>query len=300
MDEGIFPIVHDGGIVKPGESRSQLPESGTEDTLYERKEPRRSAAGPWQRPPGRTWASGRETSTGPGSTCSTASQFGELELSDETVADLAGAAGAYPQVQFRPTPDLIWLLNEIIPIRGLNESALLITVYPLATTEDIISWAWWGPAMLWIGPRHTNYYASGSICAYEPTDGTWSRRRPLTNLLDLQVVWIVRHLFLRYFGHWPGPQALHTPWERLREILPGESCGGCTSGRRYEDCCRPRDERIDPIEQLMRFNMRITGNPERRPPRVVSEFVYGYRRDPPWLANLNLRPPQKVPALFWR
>jgi hypothetical protein len=36
-------------------------------------------------------------------------------------------------------------------------------------------------------------------------------------LLDLQIVWIARHLYLRRFGRWPGRQVLHTAFERLRE-----------------------------------------------------------------------------------
>ena len=65
--------------------------------------------------------------------------------------------------------------------------------------NNLISWAWWLPALIWIGPRHTNYHPLGSICSFEPEDRTWQRGQLLITLLDLQVLWIVRHIFLRRF-----------------------------------------------------------------------------------------------------
>ncbi len=148
------------------------------------------------------------------------------------------------------------------------------------------SWAWWGPGLIWIGPRHTNY-PDGSICSFEPKDlDAWQRGKSLRDLLDIHAVWIVRHLFLRYFGHWPGDQVFHTAYERLKEHRPGELCGGCRSGLRYEDCCRILDYRLDPVERVISF-MRQFGNLDRNPPKAVSEFVYGGRKAPPSLHDLG-------------
>lgn len=286
LDDDIYPVVHDGGIVEPGQSHSRIQELG-EEMIYGKQTARGSAAGKGERSTGRQRPPGRPPTTGSRSTYSTASILSELGLRAEAAADLEGVARTYPQVEFRATPDLVWLLNWIKPIRGLEETALLVTAYPLDATYDIVSWAWWGPVLIWIGPRHTNYNLSGSICSFEPDDRTWRRGQPLSNLLDLHVVWIIRHLFMRRFGRWPGRQFFHTPWERLNEQRPGELCGGCDSGRKYEECCRPLDEAIDPVDRLLSFTRRVDGKRERRPPKAVREFVYGCRKLPPYLGDLK-------------
>jgi hypothetical protein len=105
------------------------------------------------------------------------------------------------------------------------------------------------------------------------------------DLLDLHIVWIVRHLFMRRFGRWPGRQILHTAHERLMEHQSGELCG-CDAGRRYEECCRGLDERLDPVGRAISFVLKF-GTADRRPPNAVSEFVYGYRKTPPSLRDLR-------------
>lgn len=211
--------------------------------------------------------------------------------------DLEGVAGAYPQVELRSTPDAVWLLNWVTPLPGLDESALLVTAYPLNRSQNIVSWAWASLVLIWIGPRHTNF-PEGSICSFEPKDRTWQRGRSLITLLDLNVLWIVRHIFLHWFGRWPGRQIFHTEWERLNEHLPGELCGGCDSGRLYDKCCRPRDEAIDPIDRLMLYMKWTNGQWERRPPNAVSEYVYGCRKTPPALRDLGLRPRSGMSKYF--
>lgn len=166
--------------------------------------------------------------------------------------------------------------------------------------NNLISWAWWLPALIWIGPRHTNYHPLGSICSFEPEDRTWQRGQLLITLLDLQVLWIVRHIFLRRFGRWPGRQVFHTSWERVLEQRPGELCGGCDSNHRYEECCHVIDKTVDPIERLFLFRRWLVRDfskwslkdyqlflkgsrwiPNRCPPRPLTEYVWGYSRDAP-------------------
>lgn len=286
LDEGVYPDVHGGGIVEPDQSHGRLLESG-EERFYGKERSRRSTAGSRQGTARGSWPPGGSPTGGSGATSATTSLFSEQELSDAMVADLEGVIGVYPGVQFRFTPDLVWLINYIKPIRGLNETALLLTAYPHNPKEFIRSWAWWGPGVIWIGPRHTNY-PDGGICSFEPTDpDAWHRGESLRDLLDFHVLWIVRHLFLRYFSRWPGSQVFHTEHERLTEHRPGELCGGCRSGLRYEDCCRSRDEKIDSVERVISF-IRKFGSSQRNPPKAVSEFVYGYRRTPPPLSELNV------------
>lgn len=256
-----------------------------EGFFYGRKVPRRPAAGPRERTAGGSWSPAGSSPRGSRSACATSSFLSEQQLNDETAADLQGVIGAYPEVQLRFTPDLVWLLNYIKPIRGLEDAALVVTAYPRNQRDILRSWAWWGPGFIWIGPRHTNY-PDGSICSFEPCDGTWRGGQPLQELLDLHAVWIVRHLFLRRFGRWPGRQVFHTAYERLTEHRPNELCGGCNSRRRYEECCREVDEKTDPIGRAVLFTIQFRGASERRPPRPVAEFIYGARNTPPSLSEL--------------
>lgn len=202
LDDDRYPVVHEGGQVEPGPGRLPSPRPGRED---ERKEvtqdagqeagqgPERSAARP------RSGAADGGAAAGEGPPGSPAQVLRTSGLRPDVVGDLEGAVGAYPQMRIRLAPPLARLSAWIWPIRGLHEEALLLTAYPLDRSTTPRSWAWWDTGV-WIGPRHTNY-PDGSICAYEPPDGTWGPGRPLVELLDFQVVWIVRPtLFLTAGG----------------------------------------------------------------------------------------------------
>jgi len=164
----------------------------------------------------------------------------------------------------------LWVPSPLIP--GLRQHALFLLGICYAEAY-IRSWAFWGDPLArpaWIGPRHTNF-PDGSICAYEPSDGTWGFGEPLIALIDLYSVWAVRHLHLLIFGRWPGPQAVHLPYERLLEISPEEHCG-CGQDRRYADCCRPRDLARDRIVDAVDFLFWSRGT-LRSPPQAVMDFA---------------------------
>jgi hypothetical protein len=306
LDERIDPRVDDGGIVLPSRFTHQTLELGEKGEADGRQDSRRPAARQRQRSTGRQGSTGR-SSAGESRTASTpAPIFSQLGLNGEQVCRLEGVVRAYPQIQVRTTPDLLWLIFLIKPISGLDDTALLAAACPRNRINDLISWAWWWPALTWIGPRHTNYNPPGSICSFEPGDGTWQQGESLVTLLDLQIVWIVRHLFLRYFGRWPGAQVFHTPWERLTEQRSGELCGACDADRKYEGCCRPLDQARDQVEEFFLFkkwlrrnltNLRLKDYQwythrvlDRRPPRALTEFVWGYHKDPPSLGELTPAP----------
>lgn len=285
MDKEVYPVVHDGGIVEPGRSHCRIQESGIGGILNGPEGTRGSEAGKGERPSGWSWPSGGPTAGGSWSACTTTSFFSELKLSDEAKADFQGVAGAYPLVEFRSTSDLMWLINRLKPIRGLDESAILLTAYPLNPKYNISSWAWWEPGLIWIGPRHTNY-VEASICAFEPSDGTWRRGQPLIKLLDLHVLWIVRHLYMRHFARWPGRQALHTAYERITEHRAGELCG-CDSGKSYEECCQSRDKSLNIADVIIQFaRWRRFRMNDRKPPIELWEFAYGNRNVLPSLKEL--------------
>jgi len=290
MDKGVYPVVHDRGIVEPDQFCGRLMESGKKEIPHGRENSRGPAAGQGERPPGRQGSTGRPATEGPGSPGSVSSILSELRLSRGAEADVEGVVGAYPQVELRPAPDVLWLLIWVAPVHAFEERALLATAYPLDERYDPVSWGWWGPQLFWIGPRHTNYDPAGSICSFEPSDKTWRRGFPLITLIDLQVLWILRHLFMRRFGWWPGEQFFHTAWERLNENRPQELCGGCNSGQKYENCCRSVDEAVEPVECLVKFMVKVDRKWERKPPTIVKEFVYGLRKTPPSLSDVCLHP----------
>lgn len=90
--------------------------------------------------------------------------------------------------------------------------------------------------------------------------------------LDLMSLWLARHINLSVFGRWPGPQVLHTAYERLHEHAENELCG-CTSGRLYDQCCRQADLALSPSEVLTQFRQSWP-----RPTRRVPTDVIDVRR----------------------
>lgn len=235
----------------------QFPPGATGDEHVERQaHSRRSEAG------SRPGSSGRGPAEGEGPAGAPAPIVGQPGLSPDIQRDLRAAADAYPQMRVATAAEVSWLHTWARPVPGLRESAFLLTQYPFDIRYPVRSWAWWGEG-IWIGPRHTNY-PHGDICAHEPTDLTWTRRGSLVVLLDLHLVWIVRHIYLRRFGKWPGRQVLHTAHERLQENRPHELCG-CGSSRAYATCCRHDDEEVDPVRALTEYMSRV-GTARRMPP----------------------------------
>lgn len=179
----------------------------------------------------------------------------------------------YPGVQLWEQEQGVWVLVESGLFPGLRQHAMfLVGVSYLRAT--VRSWAFWGDPLAapsWIGPRHTNF-PDGSICAFEPTDGTWLFGEPLVALLDLYTVWAVRHLHLRIFGRWPGPQAVHMPYERVLELNADEHCGCGESNRRYGECCRGKDLTRNRIKDAVEFFF-WSGGVLRSPPAPVERFV---------------------------
>lgn len=166
----------------------------------------------------------------------------------------------------------MWLLVPSRLLPGLRQQALFLAGVSYAGAA-VRSWAFWADPLSqpgWIGPRHTNF-PDGSICAYEPSDGTWGFGEPLVDLLDLYSVWAVRHLHDLTFGRWPGPQAVYHPYERLLEISPEEYCG-CGRDRRYADCCQALDLARNRIADAVDFLFWSGGN-LRAPPQAVIDFV---------------------------
>lgn len=276
LDAGIFPKVKNGGFVMPGEPSRPLPNRGKEKSDgegQEREGPRETGESrPWRgdprprpgqlgrpRPSGPLWAAGKAAPV--------------VSALDQYEQEVSALQAIYPDARSWRTQRGVWLAVRARLLPGLREHALFLMGVP-AVTGVVRSWAFWvDPIFLpvWIGPRHTNF-GDGSICAFEPADGTWSFGDSLIELVDMYAVWALRHLHLRHTGRWPGPQAVHRPYERLLEIGSDERCGCPTPRGTYSRCCRSRDLGRDRIADAVDFLI-FSRWQLRRPLPVVEQFV---------------------------
>jgi hypothetical protein len=267
--------VRNGGFVVLNE---QTVQSNQSTEISNGKAARRSAARPW---PGPTRRQGAPD--GPWTPGATTPVVG-ADLETRYEAELGVVCEQYPGAQFTRHEHGGWLLTNSGLLPGLSEHAIILTGISFAG-RVVRSWAFWGHPIaypVWIGPRHTNF-PDGSICSYEPADGSWQFGRALVSLLDLHTVWAVRHLYLREFGRWPGGQSIHFPGERILEMRPDEQCSCADTEKLYRDCCMPRDLLSDRIAHCLDFHRQTGGF--RQPPLEVVDFVR-LNRGLPDLGNL--------------
>jgi hypothetical protein len=187
-----------------------------------------------------------------------------------------------------------WLSGPIQPIPGLPDSASIVMVYPFKASYAIRGWAWWDCG-IWVGPRHTNY-GDGSICAFEPTDptGIWRPGDPLLQLLHYWASWLGRHIYLTRLGRWPGPQSLHTAFERINEHRPHEMCG-CGSGEQYAQCCHSKDVALPTAARQEEFS-KFFPWPFRQPPKTYQDCMR-LAMQPPVSAG-QIRARQQLPRML--
>lgn len=266
LDKDIYPRVLDGGIVTPSDTASPSPPWATKEHDYEKQGQGRPAAGPWQGTAG--WqrpSEGGRTSprTAPPLICSA--------LRESYKVGLAEVMKAYPNSRVWHQEEGFWLRTESKLLPELGRKAVFLTGIPYASTGIVRAWGFWeGIPLLhpeWIGPRHTNW--DGSVCAFEPMDGTWEPGGSLVTLIDLYTIWALRHLHLQIFDRWPGRQVAHHVFERIVELKPGELCG-CGSDKMYEECCRQSDLKKDIIAEAAYFIGR-----KRCPPEGIFNFIRG-------------------------
>jgi hypothetical protein len=264
LDANVYPCVTNGGLVVLNEST--VPSTLSMEANHGRQEKRGPAAGSrqgdagWQRPSGGPWPSGAPASV---------VRAGSEAQYD---AELGGLVEQYPEAQFWHLKEGIWLLTKSRVLHGLRQHALFLTGISFPKNA-VRSWAFWTDPIArptWIGPRHTNFN-DGSICAFEPFDGTWVFGDSLVALFDLYSVWALRHLYLECFGRWPGHQAIHFPGERILELRPDEHCGCRHSDNLYSECCMPADLASNRISACLMFFWQTGGF--RAPPQSVVDFV---------------------------
>ena len=278
LDRGVFPKVWDGGIVKPSEPAGSSLTLGAEKPDGKRAE-RRPETGSGPRAAGGHGQAGGSRPAG-----AAAPVFG-AEPQAHYEEELGALAEAYPGTQLWRQEQGLWVMTRSSLLPGLRRHAMFVTCVSFAR-KVARSWAFWGDPLAapgWIGPRHTNF-PDGSICAFEPTDGTWSFGDSLVVLLDLYTVWALRHLHLELLGRWPGYQAVAQPYERLLELRPDEYCGCGKSNKLYGDCCREKDLAGDRIGAAVRFFF-FSGGRLREPPEPIVRFARE-ANNPPAISEL--------------
>lgn len=280
LDAGKSPRAWSEGVILPGASSPPSKPPG-EENVYDRSEARRSESGSRKRSAGRQGAARRRGEANPAPP-DFESASGAIDLES-----LAALRRAYPEVEVREESDAVWMLTPAKLLPGPRPRVYFVTVFPknlyLSSAQGWLgspmprTWAFW-PDGQWVGPRHTNS-PDGSICAFEPQDGTWLPGDSLPDLMDIYSLWALRHIHLEFFGRWPGPQSNHQRYERILEAHPSEQCGCQNPKGTYAECCRDGDVRNLRLEDVFEF-LKLG----RRPPNEIVRF-FRERRDPPSLRS---------------
>lgn len=263
LDQNIFPLVENGGIVTPSETASPPLILGKENGYAKPTRQNRPKTRPWTRATrwqGQTRELGT-TCTAPPVICSS--------LQQKYTAELDAVNNAYPGTQFWQQEEGIWLLSHSALLPDIQHNAVFLCAIPFVPTIRVRCWGFWN-GHTWIGPRHTNM-PDGSICAFEPSDGTWVPGDSIIKLLDIYSLWAVRHLHLQAFNRWPGAQVAHFAFERLTELKEDELCGCGSLNKQYGECCRPIDLKRNQVADAIEFIS--LGGTERQPPEAVKYFM---------------------------
>jgi len=290
FDNGMPLTVGNGGVVQPV-TESVIPShTGRGDQSEQRRQSEPSTR-PWEETSG--WKGSSKSSPGasPGAfraTSSTTSLVNSLtDYISQTKSELEYA---YPQSHILTVDGGFWLIAESRLLIGVRPSALFAVAIS-EKMEKVKGWAFWHDPLIptpnWIGPRHTNF-KDGSICAFEPTDGTWIYGDPIVKLLDLYSSWAVRQLCLAYFGRWPGPQVGHYQGERLLETKEDELCPCGSMEKTYEQCCAVPDRSRGAVSSVVNYLTQID-NPPRRALPEVQNFVSSRSNPPDLEACLQAR-----------
>lgn len=267
LDGLSFPVVMNRGIVMPGQFPVPINSSGKENQ-NERKKARRPTTG------------ARPRAEGGARTSCKASPF-VVAVDAAYEKPLASVHDAYPDAQVWQQEDGFWVTVGAVLLPKCERRARLL-VGVSESYRTIRAWAFWDGGVVgstWIGPRHTNF-PDGSICAFDVSDGTWQFGDSLVELLDLYVLWVLRHLHQEVLGRWPGPQSVPLLYERLLEVNDSELCGCDNPVGIYADCCKSKDSEADLLRAAFEFG-RFTHWALRYPPPAVTKFMREGKEPPP-------------------
>ena len=263
LDDSIFPLVKNGGVVapiNPAKPLTIMSEASSNDKPERQNRPKPRQRKGTTRRQGKARARGKTSAAAPVISPS---------IQEKYMGEFRKLKEAYPGIQVWEQKDGMWLLCQSALLPDALHSAVFICAIPFDPTKRVRSWGFWN-GIAWIGPRHTNM-PDGSICAFEPSDGTWLPGDSIVKLLDLYTLWSVRHLHLLVFNRWPGAQVAHHAYERLIEIKEDELCGCGSLDKKYGECCKTRDLRRNRIADATKFI--FDGGADRKPPKSVMRFL---------------------------
>lgn len=267
LDHQVFPTVANGGRILAHAYAGRQLDVGKENRNAEQQ--RGSAAGSWK------GSARREGATRGSRTSSPAPQVIFRRSKEDYASALEELVVAYPGSQMWFEKDGIWLVAPSVIVQGLDRHAVFIVAIPFDLSARAQGWGFWSRGNLafaqWIGPRHTNF-PHGSICAFDQHDRVWETGHDPTLLLDLYTVWAARHLFLDFFGRWPGSQTARWPFERLLECRHDELCACGSLTATYGECCLKPDRDSDQVRDAVSFLLDTNGG-HRSPPEKVVEFL---------------------------
>jgi len=275
LDQNIFPYVENGGIVMPNKTAKPLLTMGEVNSNDSSKRQNRSKTR------SREGATRRKGQTREHGTTNSATPVILSGLEQIYFSEIDAILEAYPGTQIWKQEEGMWLLSYSSLVTDTMDDAAFLCAIPFLPITPVRSWGFWN-ATSWIGPRHTNL-PDGSICAFEPSDGTWLPGDSIIKLLDIYSLWAVRHLYLQRFGYWPGAQVAHYPYERLIEQKENELCGCGSLFKSYGECCKPKDLKRNKITDAINFIS--LGGAKRQPPEKIMRFIKE-KNNPPSILNL--------------
>jgi len=263
LDADIYPYVFNDGVLAPAGSVIDVPSVGAGKN-YESGSTYRSSTGT------RQGAAGWQRQTGKSGACHSPASPGCKRLQTHYIEQLDDVVAVYPQTTFWLQNKGLWLWVESAVLPGLKRRATFLIAVPYSRGMKVQAWAFWSTALghQWIGPRHTNAI-DGSICAFNPTDGTWKEGGKLSRLIDLYTFWAFRQLHDEVVGWWPGRQTAEFAYERLTESNDNEWCGCRFDAPRYSECCKQADLKADRYAIAMEFIGGFLKFRPRKPPHAV-------------------------------
>ncbi len=284
LDRSIFPRVKNGGFVVPSDLHVPFQPMGKEKQNAAERQ-RRSATESRTGPQGGQGASCKSWAAGGSWPSGAPSPLLDAVGGSAYQAELGAVCEAYPGARIWGQGEDFWLLVESSLLQNLPRKVYFLVA--VSTTNQLVrAWAFWNSCAVgvtWIGPRHTNF-PDGSICAFEPRDGTWQFGDSLVTLLDIYSLWALRHLHYEVFGRWPGPQSVTPPYERMLELHDDEYCGCGQSQKLYTECCKPIDNKRKLLAAAVSFGF-FSAFTVRNPPKPVVQFML-MMEFPPSIPNL--------------
>ena len=274
LDRNIFPFVENGGIVMPNKTAKSLLIMGEENSYDNATRQKRPKTRSRERTTRRKGQARKHRTTN----ATTPVILSNLE--QKYFSELDAILEAYPGTQIWKQEEGMWLLSYSSLLPDSMDNAAFLCAIPFSPITPVRSWGFWNGSS-WVGPRHTNP-PDGTICAFEPTDGTWLPGDSIVKLLDIYSLWAVRQLHLKTFNHWPGAQVAHNTFERLTEIKEDELCGCGSLYKHYGECCKPKDLKRNKIGDAINFILQ--GGADRKPPAEIMRFLKE-KNNPPLILN---------------